>query len=69
VTRAEAILLRSCAIWTLWVWGTRIGNVLGDDSRSFGFKAVHVFLAVVSVAFAVGLWIVASRGRRRNTSH
>ena len=66
MTRGEAIILRAAAIWTIWIWGTRIGNVIGDESRSFAFKAIHVVLAVVSVAFAVAVWLVASRGRRRH---
>ena len=65
MTRGEAIVIRVFALWTVWVWGTRIGNVIGDDSRSTAFKVVHVVLAVVSVVLAVAAWVVASRGRRR----
>lgn len=49
----------------MFIWVTRIRNVLGDD-RSFGFKAVHTLLALVSVGFAVGVWRVASRARDRS---
>jgi len=48
-----------------WVWGTRIGNVIGDDSRSTAFKVVHVVLAVISVLFAVAAWLIVRRVRRR----
>jgi hypothetical protein len=65
MSRRDALILRAAALWTLWVWGTRIWNVVGDDRRSFGFKAVHVALAAVSVLFAVAVWRVASRARRR----
>jgi hypothetical protein len=68
MTRREATVLRAFAIWTVWVWGTRIGNVLGDDDRSAAFKAVHVTLAVVSVLFAVATWVVTRRVRRREAS-
>ncbi len=61
----EALVLRAFAAWTVYVWGTRIWNVVGDESRDVAFKAVHVALAVVSVAFAVATWVVVSRVRRR----
>ncbi len=61
----EALVLRAFAVWTVYVWGTRIWNVVGDDERDFAFKAVHVALAVVSVALAVAAWAVVSRVRRR----
>ena len=57
-------MLRAFAVWTVYVWGTRIWNVVDDDARGFGFKAVHVVLALVSVAFAVATWVIASRARR-----
>ena len=69
MTRRDAMILRAAAIWTVWVWATRIGNVLRDHHRGFGFKAVHVGLAVVSVAFATAVWRVASRGRNRQHEH
>ena len=62
--RRDVWTLRAFAAWTVWVWLTRIGNVIGDDSRGFGFKAVHVALALVSVAFAVVTWRIAARSRR-----
>jgi len=58
------MVLRAAAAWTLFIWVTRIRNILGDETRFTGFKAVHVALAVVSVAFAVAIWRVASRSRR-----
>jgi hypothetical protein len=63
VTRAQANLVRAFAIWTLWVWGTRIWNVF-DADNSTGFVVVHVGLAVVSVALAVAALVVVSRVRR-----
>jgi small neutral amino acid transporter SnatA (MarC family) len=66
VSRRDALILRAAALWTVFIWGTRIRNILGDDTRSAGFKAVHTVLALVSVAFAVGLWAVASRNRKRS---
>jgi hypothetical protein len=63
VTRAQAGILRAFAIWTVWVWGTRIWNIWGDD-REFAFKAVHTVLALVSIAFAVATWVIVGRVRR-----
>ncbi|MGH9148874.1 MAG: hypothetical protein ACRD0D_05985 [Acidimicrobiales bacterium] len=64
MTRRDARLLSAFAVWTLSVWGTRIWNVVGDEERSAGFKAVHVALALISAAFAVAtLVVVGRRGR------
>ena len=49
----------------MYVWGTRIWNVIGDDTRGFAFKAVHVVLALISVGFAVATWVIVSRNRHR----
>jgi hypothetical protein len=57
------LLLYAFSVWTVWVWGTRIWNILGDDERSTGFKVVHTVLAVVSVAFAVAAWVIVRRVR------
>lgn len=69
MNRREALVLRLFAAWTVWVWGTRIWNIIrdSDPAHGFGFKAVHVVLAVVSVAFAVVAWrtVTAIRARQR----
>lgn len=57
-------MLRAFAIWTLWVWGTRVWNVF-DDDNSAGFVVVHLVLALVSVGFGVAALVVVSRIRRR----
>ena len=64
MTRGQANLIRAFAIWTIYVWVTRMWNILRDD-QSFGFKAVHSVLAIVSVAFAIAALVVVSRVRRR----
>lgn len=64
MTRRAAWTLIASALWTWWVWGTRIWNVLGDDERSTGFKVVHVVLALVSVGFAVAVFAIGRRGLR-----
>jgi hypothetical protein len=65
VTRGEANLIRAFSLWTVGVWLVRARNIVTDPEHSFGFKAVHVFIAVISVAFAIGAWIVVMRNRAK----
>ena len=66
MSRSETLLLRAAALWTVFVWGIFLRNLLfGDTDRSTGFKVVHSVLAVVSLAFAAVIWSVATRSRRR----
>jgi hypothetical protein len=67
VSRRDILLLRAAALWTVFVWGVFLRNLLfGDTDRSAGFKVVHSVLAVVSLAFAAVIWSVATRSRRRD---
>ncbi len=65
VTRSQRLVLRAFALWTVYVWGTRIWNIIGDDTQSAAFKAVHSVLAVISVAFAVATWVIVSNVQRK----
>ena len=65
MSKTDALILRTAAVWTIFIWVTRIRNILGDETRSTGFKAIHTVLALVSVAFAIAILGVASRNRRR----
>jgi hypothetical protein len=65
MTRNQAIVLRAAALWTFYVWITRMWNIVQDSSTSTAFKAVHSVLALVSIAFAVAILVVASKNRRR----
>ena len=62
--RTRSTLLLAAAAWTIWVWTTRIWNILGDPAHDAAFKAVHSLLALVSIAFAVALAVVGWRMRR-----
>ena len=62
--RTRSTLLLAAAAWTIWVWATRIWNILGDPAHDAAFKAVHSLLALVSVAFGVALAVVGWRMRR-----
>ena len=67
MARSSAVLLRAFAAWTIYVWVTRIWNIVGDSSTSTGFKVVHSVLAIISIAFAVAALFVVRRERRRRT--
>jgi hypothetical protein len=66
VTRNQRLLLRAFAVWTVYVWGTRIWNIVRDDTTTGAFKGVHIVLAVISVAFAVATWVIVNRVSRRS---
>jgi len=51
----------------MFIWLTRISNILGDDERSTGFKIVHVVLAAISVAFALAIGWIGLRALRPAT--
>ena len=61
--RARSTLLLAAAAWTIWVWVTRIWNILGDPAHDAAFKLVHSLLALVSVAFGIALGVVGLRMR------
>ena len=62
--RARSTLLLAAAAWTIWVWATRIWNIVGDPAHDAAFKAVHSLLALVSIAFGVALAVVGWGMRR-----
>jgi hypothetical protein len=62
--RARSTLLLAAAAWTIWVWATRVWNIVGDPAHDAAFKAVHSLLALVSIAFGVALAVVGLRMRR-----
>ena len=64
MTRAQANILRLFAVWTVFVWGTRIRNVI--DHGGAAFIAVHVTLALVSVVLAAACWRIVMLNRGRN---
>lgn len=64
MTRTQAIVLRTAALWTFYVWGTRIFNIVQDPVHSAAFKLVHSALALVSVLFAIAIMVITSKNRR-----
>ena len=55
--RRRAVFLGAVALWNLWLWVTRIQNLLQDPTpRTTGFVVVHAVLygASILLALAVG---------------
>lgn len=53
--KVVATVWRTAAVVTIGVWAVRTTQIV-VDWRSPGFVAVHMVLAVVSAALALGLW-------------
>jgi len=66
MSNRDRLWLRVTVAWTLFVWLVFTKNIVGDSKHSLGFKAVHVALAVVSIALALVVWGIASRSRTRD---
>ena len=62
--RSDTLILRAAAVWTLFVWGVFVRNLLVGAARPAGFVVVHLVLAAVSIGFAVAIWSIASRSPR-----
>jgi hypothetical protein len=63
MSRRDTLLLRATALWTFFIWAVFVRNLAKDDTHGAAFKAVHLTLAVVSVALGVAIWRVATRAR------
>ena len=60
----DRIVLRAFSLWSVFVWGVLIRNMLKDHTHGTGFRVVHITLAVISISFAVATWVIASRAGR-----
>jgi TRAP-type C4-dicarboxylate transport system permease small subunit len=67
MTRREALLFRSFAVWTIYVWVTRMWVIARDHApgHGLGFKLVHAVLAIISCAFAIAALMIVARIRKR----
>jgi hypothetical protein len=63
-TRTRAWVLLAAAAWTIYVWTTRIWNIVSDPAHDAAFKAVHSVLAVISIAFGIAIGVIGWRMRR-----
>jgi hypothetical protein len=64
MTRRQSRILIAAAVWTLYVWISRIVIMAGQD-ESTGFKVVHGILALVSIAFALAIGKIGWEARQR----
>jgi hypothetical protein len=64
MTRRQSRILLAAAVWTLYVWISRIVIMAGQD-ESTGFKVVHGILALVSIAFALAIGKIGWDARPR----
>jgi hypothetical protein len=64
VTKRQSRILIACAVWTLYVWISRIVIMSGQDN-STGFKVVHGILAAVSIGFGLAVGKIGWDARRR----
>jgi hypothetical protein len=53
------------AVWTLFVWLTRVRNAIGDGDLGFGERATSLFLAASFVVLACLVLHAATRRRDR----
>jgi hypothetical protein len=58
----SAVVLRAFSVWTIFVWVVFIRNVFKHGGAAF--IAVHVVLALISLAFAAGTFAIVRRERR-----
>jgi hypothetical protein len=63
MSRRAAWTLVALCVWTLWVWITRMWNILGQN-QSVGFKVVHTILAIGSIAFGLAAGWIGFRALR-----
>jgi hypothetical protein len=63
LTRRQAHILLAAAVWTLYVWISRLVIMAGQD-ESTGFKVVHAVLAFVSIGFALAIGKIGWEGRK-----
>jgi hypothetical protein len=67
LTRRQSYILIAAAIWTLYVWISRIVIMAGQD-ESTGFKIVHGLLAMVSIGFALAIGKIGLDARRSGSN-
>ena len=66
MSRRQSTILLAAAVWTFYVWISRIVILAGQDT-STAFKLVHFFLAVVSIGFGVAIAWIALKSRKNHT--
>jgi hypothetical protein len=65
VSRTAVWILRTSAVWAIWVWAVLVRNMLADHSHGLGFRVVHIVLAIISLGFAIATLVIAQQMARR----
>ena len=60
MTKKHVWILRAISVWTFYVWAVLVRNMIVDRANTLEFRAVHIGLAVVSIAFAAITWRISN---------
>lgn len=67
MTRRQSRILIAAAVWTLYVWISRL-VIMSGQHNSFGFNLVHGILAAVSIGFGLAVGKIGWDARRRRAA-
>lgn len=67
-SRGDVITIGVLAGWTAGVWLARGFEIVTDDANSGAFIAVHLVVAVVSVAWGVAAWLALGPSAERRVA-
>lgn len=57
----SALLLRIFCLWTFFVFGTLIKNMITNDEHSDAFRLIHSAIGAVSIGLAAAVWPLAKK--------
>ena len=63
MSRRQSRILIAAAVWTLYVWISRL-VIMSGQHNSFAFNLVHGILAAVSIAFGLAVGKIGWSARR-----
>ncbi|MEA2509943.1 MAG: hypothetical protein QOG21_2025 [Actinomycetota bacterium] len=66
MTKRRSWILVAAAVWTVYVWATRIW-IIARLSNGTGFKVVHYVLAAISIGFAIAIGWIGVQGLRERS--
>lgn len=61
MTSRSGWLLRGFCLWTFFVFGTLIKNMITDTEHTLGFRVVHSAIGLMSIGLAAAVWPLAKR--------
>lgn len=65
ISRRSAWLLIGAAVWTIYIWVTRVYTIAGQNQTT-SFKVVHYALAAVSIVLGAAVGTIGVRALRRS---